>query len=49
VVVVEDDHEPIPAQSLLRASRFGALNRGRGHPAEDRGFAGNGGYFRAAV
>src|SRR5215216_734539 len=37
VVVVEHDHEPVTAQPLLGTGRLRALNRGRGHPAEDKG------------
>jgi hypothetical protein len=38
VIVVEDDYEPIPAQSSLGAGRARALDGRRGHPAEDKGF-----------
>ena len=34
VVVVEDDHQPIPANALARTGRLGTLNRGRCHGAK---------------
>jgi hypothetical protein len=33
VIVIEDDHEPIPSHPRAGIGRFGALNRGRGHGA----------------